>query len=237
MAYSAAVAHWLISIVEDNAAGVEIISQVCHRPTRHTQAQVPTSAAAEQSSLHTGTELMAANLDKDQQGLYALLYGGLMSHHMCAIFPFCWSLVTHELAGVCLFGLLIEFPVLLLNLRDMFVSFEGELFEVQQWKKVYIIRFWLVFQSFWHMTRSASCVLYFVSLGVWRSQIHVLLSPASRIVYHILGVLFNWINFVLLCFVLPLYLFEDLKRYRSDDKEGDYGSDRDREATRATVQL
>lgn len=213
-------AHWLICIVEDNLVGKEIISQVSFRVSQ----PLPVLSDGEiiecnesyadlaQPTNHSRRKVIAA--ENERHGLYAMLYGGLMSHHLLAMFPFCWTLVTHELSGICLFGLLIELPVLLLNGRDFFVSFEVHLFGTVKWNKVYVKWFWIIFQVVWHATRSASCVLYFVSLGVWRAQIHELLSPASRVIYHTLGILFNWLNFVLLSSVLSLYFFEDLKRCR-----------------------
>jgi len=236
VAYSAAVAHWLVSLIEDNLAGDEIISQVKAWPAKSVASSAQTqvycfdqsrvnASTFEELSSREGVAGMAsqhytASMERERQGLFAFLYCGLMSHHFCALFPFCWTLVTHELAGICLLGLLFELPVLLLNLRDILVSFDGELIDPVPWKKVYVVKFWVLFQALWQATRTASCVLYFVSLGVWRHQVHDLLSPESRVVYHTLGCLFSWVNFILLCTVLPMYLFVDLKRCSGDSVDG-----------------
>lgn len=107
-----------------------------------------------------------------------------------------------------------EVPVLLLNMRDILVSFEEELFgeEEVHWERARVGLFWGVFQGLWLGTRTASCALYMASVCVWGVDIHSLLPPSSRIMYHCKGAMFTWINTVLLFAVLPLYLLGDLKR-------------------------
>ena len=209
-------------------AGKEIMSQVPPTPTSaNSQDQAgPEIDVLVELELNTPSPVSSfSSEERKREGLFAFLYFGLMSHHCSALFPFCWTLASHEMSGICLFGLMYEIPVLLLNLRDLFVSFEVELFPQNNlWRRDHVVRFWLCFHILWHSTRSLSCLLYVVSLFVWRESINSLLSPASRVVYHVLGGLFNYINIVLLCSVIPLYMSEDLKRCRKPQQHGKLSS-------------
>mmetsp|Transcript_9382 Transcript_9382/g.14141 ORF Transcript_9382/g.14141 Transcript_9382/m.14141 type:complete len:304 (-) Transcript_9382:262-1173(-) len=144
-------------------------------------------------------------------GLYVFFCLGLLSHHMFAIFAYMWCLHTHLLSGLCVFGLLFEVPVVLLNVREIFVSYEQILFPAHHWVwcKSVLIQYWLALHFLWHSTRTSVCVLYITSAFLWSSRIHRILPLTSEVIYHCLGCGFLYINIVLLLTVLQLYIISD----------------------------
>ena len=143
---------------------------------------------------------------------------GLFYHHIFTVFAFTWSLCTHKLAGLCVFGLLFEAPVLFMNMRDLFSAFHHEL------KGFPYNSFWcrcfggagfqlyaLVSSATFIFFRFGACLLWPTSLIFWRRQLSEL-PIGSHIVYHILGASFCYVNIVVFFTYVIRYLMEDMVR-------------------------
>jgi len=143
---------------------------------------------------------------------------GLFYHHIFTIFAFTWSLCTHKLSGLCIFGLLFEVPVVLLSMRDIFASYEVE-FRGFPWKsglcrgcngmgfKIYMASVMILFIIF----RGVACFLWPLSLVIWRDVLATL-PVGSQIVYHLLGVMFCFVNIVVFFSYVTRYIMEDMVR-------------------------
>jgi hypothetical protein len=95
--FQMAVGHWLFSIVEDEMCGQAVIAQFTFLP------------------------------GENRDNYYCAYMTGLIMHHCLTIFAYLWSLNTHYLAGLCVFGLMFEAPVILVNIRDLFAVYKVEL--------------------------------------------------------------------------------------------------------------
>lgn len=181
--FCSAIAHWVLSILEDLSVGNEI-----YRST---------------------------NLSSQYQfELYLFFIVGLISHHFFAIFAYYWCMHIHHLSGLAVLGCLYEFPVLLLNYREMAINYP-QLFPSGATvftSRTSLTIFWILLHISWHFTRTLGCILYIVSLILWRNEIAAAIPPDSLIVYHLLGIGFNYINLVLLFTVLLFYLTGDFRR-------------------------
>ena len=145
---------------------------------------------------------------------YSYYYSGLIWHHTLTIMAYSWSLYSHKLSGLCVFGLLFELPVVFLNVRDILATFDNWLVfhdtkQAISDKTWYIM--WIPIYVTWHCTRSIACMLWPLSLIIWRPELNTL-PIFSRLVYHFLGFMFNVVNVKLLYEVVPQCAFADIKR-------------------------
>ena len=179
--FEVACAHWIFSIGEDFLVGEEIINHIIPLPD-------------------------------ERPDLYGWMLNGLMVHHVITIFAYSWCLATHKLSGLCIFGLMFEAPILLLNVRDLWACFEKEFlhpFKSMTQREVSI--FIGVQYLLWHIFRTLPCLLYPLSLLIWRPQLNTV-PLYSRLVYHILGLLFCFVNFELIFGIIPRVLLDDKRR-------------------------
>jgi hypothetical protein len=167
-----------------------------------------------------GPEIYKSASNNQNNGIYLFFYCGLICHHIFAIFAYCWCLWTHELSGLCVLGLIFEFPVIILNLREIYFSV---LYPDEPWSKLAVFQYWSALHAAWHSTRTLSCLCYLFSLLVWMKRTRELLSRTSFIVYNILGGGFTYINLVLLCTVIPLYTMADISRAALAREGGEEG--------------
>ena len=126
---------------------------------------------------------------------------GLLWHHIITIFAYSWCLSTHYLSGLCVFGLLFEFPVIWLNIRDIVVGFDDIFQLINHISFTYYRIHWGITYLTWHITRTLPCMLYFWSLIFWRTNL-TKVPIYSRIIYHVFGWLFLFINFEIMKRVL-----------------------------------
>lgn len=179
--FALAVAHWVLSIVEDSVVGSEVCKSI-------------------QSEHRLWLQIFFAV--------------GLCSHHLFAIFAYSWCLHTHYLSGLAVLGFLFEIPVLLLNYREVSLNFEDIFISQSRTFSSHssLTTYWISLHCLWHLTRTAGCLLYLLSLLLWRHDIASALPLSSVIVYHLLGAGFNYINFILLVTVLTFFISSDFQR-------------------------
>jgi hypothetical protein len=161
-----------------------------------------------------GSEVYKSIQSEDQIWLQIFFSVGLWSHHLFAIFAYSWCLYTHHLSGLAILGFLFEIPVLLLNYREICLTF-GDIFPSHSLtfaSHVSLAAYWISLHFLWHLTRTAGCLLYLLSLLLWRDDIASALPLSSLVVYHVLGAGFNYINFVLLITVLVFFISGDFQR-------------------------
>jgi cytochrome b involved in lipid metabolism len=186
--FEAACGHWLFSLLEDYLVGEEIISHVIPLPDERAE-------------------------------LYGWMLNGLMVHQVITLFAYAWCLSTHKLSGLCLFGFMFEAPILLLNVRDLWACFEKEFlhpFKSMDRREVSIFNGSIYF--LWHVFRTIPCVLYPLSVLIWRPELNTL-TIYSRCVYHFLGLLFCYVNFELIFGIIPRVLVDDWMRARLMSEE------------------
>lgn len=162
MGFEMAVAHWLLACFEDGRSGEEVI----------------------------GHMTVAENA---RRGRYVEYMNGLTVHHILTICAYSWCLFTHKLSGLCVFGLLFELPIIILNARDIIASFSNwNVFNDTKQpiadKMFYLI--WIPILLTWHSTRTAACLLWPLSLIIWRPELTTV-PIVSRVVYHFLGMPFQ----------------------------------------------
>lgn len=160
--FEMAIAHWILAIIEDTNSGVEVIG--------HMKVS-----------------------EEDEPAKYVEYFNGLLMHHMLTIAAYSWCLWTHYLSGLCVFGLLFELPVVFLNARDIFAMLSnwGVFHDSPQPipdKLFYII--WVPILLTWHSTRTLFCLLWPLSLIIWRPELNTV-PLLSRLVYHFLGTCVN----------------------------------------------
>ena len=187
--FTIAVTYWLVTCVEDLLASEEVSSQLTVLP-------------GEKKENITGGYLT-----------------GLFTHHFVTLFAYMWSISTKKLGGLCVIGLLFEAPVLLMNFRDIAAAFEEELDypyqRLPRWKfTVFNIAWMLVF----HLCRTMFCLLWPISLIIWRPQLRTL-PMGSQIIYHYLGASFNIVAFTLIANYVHRYMLEDMVRMKIISRE------------------
>jgi hypothetical protein len=189
--FQAAVGHWVCSVLEDILVGDELVK---HRRYK----------------------------DEEFSTIFTFYFYGLVSHHIITISAYMWCLNTHHLSGLCVFGLLFEAPVLVMNTRDLLALYEAEFIVI--WKDYLDSTAYnslLVYQyTLWHLLRTLPCLLYPLSLFFWRKQLSTL-PTYSQVVYHLLGCLFGFVNFVILSSVLMPVVDEDKARVRKYRRAND----------------
>ena len=178
-----AIGHWMVSIIEDETAGPEVISHLILRP------------------------------NEDINIEYTSMMTGLLYHHVFTLFAYIWCLYTHTLSGLCVFGLLFEAPVLLINIREIYACFDYELQLPYKpiSSSIYRIYCFSIIISF-HLFRTLLCLLWPFSILKWRLQLATL-PIYSQVVYHILGLLFGCVNTVLYTNYIIRYMSEDAARW------------------------
>ena len=189
--FQIAAAHWVCSLVEDILTGEDIVK---HRRFE----------------------------EKEFNTIFAFYFYGLVAHHVITFTAYMWCVQTKLLSGLCVFGLLFEVPVLVLNVRDLLAYFEVEFILI--WKDYMDKTAYnklLCFQyTLWHTCRTLPCLLYPLSLVIWRKQLATV-PLASRIAYHVLGCLFGYVNFTIMASVLMPAVDEDKSRLRQYRREYD----------------
>jgi hypothetical protein len=161
-----------------------------------------------------GSEVYKSIQSEEHVWLQIFFTVGLGSHHLFAIFAYSWCLYTHHLSGLAVLGFLFEIPVLLLNYREICLTF-GDIFPSHSLafaSHSSLTMYWISLHCLWHLTRTAGCLLYLLSLLLWRHDIASALPLSSVIVYHLLGAGFNYINFILLVTVLVFFISGDFQR-------------------------
>ena len=137
---------------------------------------------------------------------------GLLSHHGITIFAYAWSLNTHYLGGLCVFGLCFEAPVLIMNIRDIMAAFEKEMEYPFRSVTVRVLKTYsYTIQFLFHTCRTIFSLLWPLSLIIWRKELATV-PLMSRIVYHCLGALFCYVNAMLMVYFLTRYMLDDMVR-------------------------
>ena len=182
--FTIAVTYWLVAGVEDFLAGEEVSSQLNVQPGE-----------------------TRAGLNEDW--LFCLF-----SHHSITILAYMWSIVTHKLGGLCVMGLLFEAPVLLLNMRDIAAGFEQELdYPYRRLSRFKFTAFYIILMITFHLCRTTFCLLWPISLIIWRSELATL-PLLSQIAYHYFGLSFNAVLLSALKIYFHRYILEDMVRMR-----------------------
>jgi cytochrome b involved in lipid metabolism len=146
---------------------------------------------------------------EEKQSLYAYYSSNLLNHHIITIFAYGFSLYSHKLSALCVFGLLFEAPILILTYRDICVCFDEEMMHpIRNMDAKVLKSMWGGLYMLWHLCRTGSCLLYPISLIFWRTQLSTL-QTVPWIVYHLLGCLFIYVNWTLLVEVLPRLVEDD----------------------------
>jgi cytochrome b involved in lipid metabolism len=151
-------------------------------------------------------------LPDERAELYGWMLNGLLVHHVITVFAYAWCLATHKLSGLCVFGMMFEAPILLLNVRDLWACFEKEFlnpFRTMNMREVSVFTGSMYF--LWHVFRTIPCFLYPLSVLIWRPELNTL-SIQSRCVYHFLGILFCYVNFELIFGIIPRVVLDDYYR-------------------------
>lgn len=178
-AFELALSHWIFSLYEDYLSNDEVSSHMTPMPGE--------------------TKLK----------LFKNYYVGLVGHHVFTILAYIWSLWTHNLAGLCVFGLLFEVPVIIINIREFVVAFDKEVqFPFQRCSKWMFQFYGHILFGLFHLSRTLFCALYPLSLCIWRRQLYAM-PWGSHVMYHILGLLFCSVNFILYGTFFTRYLLED----------------------------
>lgn len=137
---------------------------------------------------------------------------GLYGHHTVTLIAYFWALVTQRLSGLCVFGLLFEGPVLLMNIRDVMAAFEKELGNPYQYlQQRHVVQYNVALLVVFLLCRTMSCLTWPVSLILWLRAIGKL-STASQVILHYLGASFTYVNFLLLYKYVYRYYLDDLTR-------------------------
>lgn len=151
-------------------------------------------------------------LQDERPELYGWMLNGLLVHHVITAFAYSWCLATHKLGGLCIFGLMFETPILLLNVRDLWACFEKEFMSpLSTMSKQGVSTFVGSMYFLWHVFRTIPCFLYPLSILIWRPELNTL-SIHSRVVYHFLGLLFCYVNFELIFGIIPRVMLDDWMR-------------------------
>jgi hypothetical protein len=183
IAFEVAIGHWICSILEDGFCDDEVISHIILLPNEN------------RSNLHSNYS------------------SGLLAHHILTIFAYSYSLSTHDLSGLCVFGFLFETPIILLNIRDLLAIFEIEL--NNPWKitnsTVYYQIYLILFSCLFHLTRTFFSLLWPFSLFFWLTKISKL-STYSQLVYHFLGFSFCYVNYIVYNTYIKRGTIDDLLR-------------------------
>lgn len=136
----------------------------------------------------------------------------LFNHHFLTIFAYSWALYSRYLGGLCCFGLIFETPVILINMRDICAAFAEELDFPHRHFTIGAFRLYsYTLQFLFHTCRTSFCLLWPISLAIWREELNTV--PIwSRVVYHILGLSFCIVNFMLLSYHFTRYTLDDTVR-------------------------
>lgn len=178
-AFEMALAHWLFSFYEDYKSNDEVIAHMTMMP------------------------------GENRERVFKNYYGGLIYHHFFTALAYTWSLWTHNLAGLCVFGLLFEAPVIIINVRELIAAFDKEIqFPFQKCSRFAFKLYGNILFGLFHLCRTLFCFLYPLSLVIWRRQLYAL-PWGSHLMYHLLGLLFCGVNFILYGTFFMRYLLED----------------------------
>lgn len=178
-AFEMALGHWMFSLYEDYMSNDEVSAHITPMPGE--------------------TKLR----------LFTNYYAGLAYHHLFTILAYAWSLWTHNLAGLCVFGLLFEAPVVVLNVREIIVAFDKEVqFPFHKCSKWMFQLYGNLLFGLFHLCRTLFCALYPLSLVIWRNQLFSL-PWGSHLMYHLFGLLFCGVNAILYGSFFTRYLLED----------------------------
>ena len=178
--FELAVANWLFAFYEDAICGDEVTAHMTLLP------------------------------DEERSMLSTNFRCGLMMHHSVTIFAYAWSLNTHYLGGLCVFGLCFETPVFIMNIRDICAAFDQELGSPYRSVKITTMKLYsYMLQILFHSCRTSFCLLWPLSIIIWRKELATV-PLMSRIVYHCLGALFCYVNAVLFVSFLTRYMMDDM---------------------------
>ena len=143
--------------------------------------------------------------------------GSLIGHHVLTISAYMWSLYTHYLGGLCVFGLCFEAPVLIMNIRDIIAAFEKEL-QFPFFTSLQLNCYYTTVHLLFHACRSIFTLLWPLSLIIWRKELATV-PLVSRIIYHFFGALFCYVNATLYFYFLNRFKWEDRFRMGIVDRE------------------
>lgn len=132
---------------------------------------------------------------------------GLMCHHIITIFAYGFSYYTHYLGGLCMFGLIFEIPIVILNIRDIIACFNQEL--LYPWKychKIVFIIYSNVIIILFVITRFGPCLLWPLSLFIWRNELFQL-PLYVQLIYHSLGMSISYINITIYIYKSIIYKY------------------------------
>lgn len=139
---------------------------------------------------------------------------GLMWHHVITIFAYGFSYYTHYLGGLCMFGLIFELPIVFMNIRDIVACFDKELLHPWRYVSKQVFRLYSnLVSSLFIIARFGPCLLWPLSLLIWRKNLTEILPWYAQTVYHFLGVLFIYINITVLRKYVNRYILEDIVRF------------------------
>eukprot|EP01041_Mallomonas_annulata_P000505 gene505-964_t len=186
--FKIALSNWFVSLLEEIICGKEVISHM-------------------------------VLFEGEEETLLSVYRGGLVTHHILTIFAYGWCLNTHTLAGLGVFGLIFESPILLTNLHDIFASYEIECnYPFKRFPRLFYRFYVIILVTIWHITRTVPCLLWPLSLIIWRTQLSRI-PISSQVVYHFLGLSFLYANMHILLKYISRYTMEDYYRAGFVSKE------------------
>jgi len=186
IAFSAAFAHWVVSIFEDTI-GWQCVLQWSRDDDQR--------AKISRGAIHN---------------LACVMYWSYILHHGAAIVVFGYTLYTHQLSSLCCLALAFEAPVILTNIREFCVVFDED---IREYSGVSFFAYagprgvaqcWQATVPLVIFGRFSSMVVYEWSLLYWRPEI-ASFPVATQWLYHLCGCTFTLINYMWTVILMSWY--------------------------------
>eukprot|EP00928_Gymnodinium_smaydae_P030984 TRINITY_DN22893_c0_g2_i1.p1 TRINITY_DN22893_c0_g2~~TRINITY_DN22893_c0_g2_i1.p1 ORF type:complete len:1036 (-),score=211.84 TRINITY_DN22893_c0_g2_i1:159-3266(-) len=182
--FSMAAGHWLVAIWEDAQSSKYLSAGLSGRDLLGHTASKPQ--------------------EREESG--AFLQRAYLLHHLAAAGLYVFVMLNRSCVGVCIFGLVFELPVLLMNHREFAVvaKFPPAWYR-NQWR---LDSFWDLLFFVFIVARFGPTLVYFYSLMFWWRDIFALPVYEAE-VYHCGSLFFTLLNFSLLNGLLPSWRLRD----------------------------
>ena len=125
--------------------------------------------------------------------------------HAINIIVLSYCRVTHQLGGYAVFSWLFELPRLLLRYREICICYERDLLHPMTPAATRFM--WTYLPIFWHVFCTGPCLIWPMSLLLWRPQFSTL-SIQTLVIFNCFGALFTFVNFV---------TYQHFPRYKLED--------------------
>ena len=150
---------------------------------------------------------MMRNLErKEQSDEYSKR---LVFYHLCTFVAYWYCLVSGALNGIFVIWFLCEVPVLWMAYREICVCYEAEM--IYPLTPVSTRALWTYLPLTWHMFRTLPCLLWPISLLLWRSHLSRL-GIQDLVILNCLGGLNSYASYVLFAQIFPRLKMEDAIR-------------------------